>query len=36
MNFTTDDGVSLYFDDSGSIDAEAVIFAHEFAGDVDS
>ena len=36
MNFTTDDGVSLYFEDSGSKDAEAVIFAHEFAGEVDS
>jgi len=36
MNFTTDDGVSLYFEDSGSKAAPAVIFAHEFAGEVDS
>jgi len=37
MNFTTDDGVSIYFEDSGAIEgSEAVIFAHEFAGEVDS
>ena len=34
MNFTTDDDVTLYYEDSGSKDAVAVIFAHEFAGEV--
>ena len=36
MNFTTDDNVTLYYEDSGSKDAAAVIFAHEFAGEVGS
>jgi len=36
MNFTTDDDVTLYYEDSGSKDAVAVIFAHEFAGEVGS
>jgi len=29
MNFTTDDDVTLYYEDSGSKDAVAVIFAHD-------
>jgi pimeloyl-ACP methyl ester carboxylesterase len=35
-NFTTDDGVSIYFEDTGANGSQAVIFAHEFAGEIES
>lgn len=35
-NFTTDDGVGIYFEETGPGEAPAVIFAHEFAGEVES
>ena len=37
MHFTTDEGVAIYFEDSGpGATGEVVIFAHEFAGEVES